>query len=514
MAQPSPLIFAPGIQRDGTRFASDALVDGRWCRFKRGRPAKIGGYRMLTDRLESIPRGLSGFNLDGKLYVHAGGANRLERAIINPVTGATSALVNRTPAAFAAHEDNVWQIETIFDVVTGKPYIAAHATPSARNIDSSTLTTIWIGATTETGQLTAAAASITPDPMQVTGGIVALHPYLLGLCCGGRVFWSVPGTPGDFYSSGSGDAVITSQKLICGKRTRGPDGGPSGLIWSLDTLIRVSFAGSPAVFSFNEVALTSVLSPASIVEYDGIYFWPTPEGFVFYNGAVREVQNRRNLDYFLDNINYAERGKIFGFANRRFNEIWWVAPLGTATEPNHAFIYNVATQDWYDTPIPNSNGRSCALTGKLFPYPIMGGVDQKAGEGYHLWQHEVGADEIDGQNRRIIRSYFETPDISLLKGQQPQNTGLRGAIFQPDFVQTGDLILTVKGNANGRDTVREADPIAFSAPPVDASEQVIPLKDASHRQLRLKIESNAERGHYEMGQCYLDVEPTGDKQTS
>ena len=510
---PTPLIFAPGVQRDGTRFASDALVDARWTRFKRGRPAKIGGYRMLTDRLESIPRGLHGFNSNGQLYVHAGGANRIERAIINPVTGATSALVNRTPASFAASPNNVWQMDTIFDVVDGAPAIVAHATPSAQDIDSTIDTSIWVGSTTATGQPTEALEGV-GTPLQVSGGIVALHPYLLALDSGGRVYWSVPGTPKDFYGSGSGDAIITGQKLLCGRRTRGPDGGPSGLIWSLDTLIRVAFAGSPVVFSFNEVAQTSVLSPASIVEYDGIYFWPTPEGFVMYNGAVREVPNMRNLDYFLDNINYSYRGKIFGFVNRRYGEIWWCVPFGTATEPNHAFIYNVNTREWYDTPIPNSNGRSCALTGKLFPRPILGGVDQKTGEGYRLWQHEIGHDEIDGPNKRIIRAYFETPDISMLKTQQPSDDGLRSMVFQPDFVQSGDLTLTVRGNANARDAAREADPITFGPPPAPSQTQVIPLKDAAHRQLRLKIESNADGGHFEMGTCFVNVEPTGSKRTS
>jgi hypothetical protein len=35
----------PGIQRDGTLFASPTYVDGKWCRFQNALPRKMGGYR-------------------------------------------------------------------------------------------------------------------------------------------------------------------------------------------------------------------------------------------------------------------------------------------------------------------------------------------------------------------------------------------------------------------------------------------------------------------------------------
>ena len=48
----------PGIQRDGTLFDKEFYVDGRWVRFQRKRPRKIGGYRQITDQLAGPSRGL------------------------------------------------------------------------------------------------------------------------------------------------------------------------------------------------------------------------------------------------------------------------------------------------------------------------------------------------------------------------------------------------------------------------------------------------------------------------
>jgi hypothetical protein len=40
-----------GIQRDGTVFDKQYYNDGRWVRFQRGRPRKVGGYRVIANEL-------------------------------------------------------------------------------------------------------------------------------------------------------------------------------------------------------------------------------------------------------------------------------------------------------------------------------------------------------------------------------------------------------------------------------------------------------------------------------
>ena len=48
----------PGIQRDGTVFDKMYYNDGEWVRFQRGRPRKIGGFRVISDQLTGPSRGI------------------------------------------------------------------------------------------------------------------------------------------------------------------------------------------------------------------------------------------------------------------------------------------------------------------------------------------------------------------------------------------------------------------------------------------------------------------------
>jgi hypothetical protein len=62
----------PGIKRDGTTFEAREFSDGEWCRFQRGVPKKIGGYRELFSTFNGIPRGMVTNAYNGVNYVFTG----------------------------------------------------------------------------------------------------------------------------------------------------------------------------------------------------------------------------------------------------------------------------------------------------------------------------------------------------------------------------------------------------------------------------------------------------------
>ena len=62
----------PGIKRDGTVFESQEYSDGVWCRFQRGTPKKMGGYRQLFNSFSGIPRGFITNPYNGVNYSFAG----------------------------------------------------------------------------------------------------------------------------------------------------------------------------------------------------------------------------------------------------------------------------------------------------------------------------------------------------------------------------------------------------------------------------------------------------------
>ena len=507
-AMPTIIKPRPGIQRDGTRFDSDGYIDGQWCRFQRGLPRKMGGYRNIDDAISGIGRGMHMFNKGGLAYVHTGYGTGLDRVAIDS-SGSATGYASRTPSGFTGGSEYAWQFDVLYDAVTqNTAQIIAHATPTIGNIDSATATDMYIGDADATAQLTAITASA------VSGGILALPPYLTGYGSDGKFIWSVPNDPSDFASAGSGEAFISKQKLIKGLPMRGgPSASPSGLYWALNALVRAYYSGGSTIFSFDTLSEnTTILSAMSPIEYDGVYYWPGVERFMMFNGTVRELPNANSVNWFYDNLNAAHADKIFSFRNTRFGEIWWCFPFGDATEPTHAVIYNVRENIWYDTELPGS-GRSSAISPQVYRYPLMTGVDPTEAVTYKLWQHEFGVDEIDGAATSPIPSWFETNDICLLKaGQQSQDKRLHIDVIEPDFVQSGDMDVTVIGSSNARAGDMESETITFSETAATPEEQIVKFKE-TRRQLRLKFESNAIGGDYQMGCIVAHLTPNGGTKT-
>lgn len=74
---------AAGIQRDGTVFDMNFYTDGKWVRFQRGRPRKIGGYRSIVTDAHGYSRGIYVNSVDGINQVFNGYNNGLEVVNIN-----------------------------------------------------------------------------------------------------------------------------------------------------------------------------------------------------------------------------------------------------------------------------------------------------------------------------------------------------------------------------------------------------------------------------------------------
>lgn len=497
----------PGIKRDGTEFEGDNYTDAQWCRFQRGLPRKMMGYQGITSTVPEKTYGMSSFSANGTQYLHLGSATALTQIRANS-QGLFTGQSDRTPAGLVNSVDNLWQFDLMFDAVgSNVNYLIAHAAPNLGDISSTTETNVWYGEVDGTGALTDTGA------VEESGGIVVLSPYLLKFGNSGHVSVSVPNDPTDFSGAGSNpDIWATGQKIVRGMPLRGGGSGPSGIFWSLDSVIRATFVGDTAVFAFDTISSeSSILSSQSVVEYDGIYFWCGVDRFLMFNGVVREVPNQLNLNYFFDNINYTYAQKVFGFKVPRWGEIWWCYPRGSATECTHAVIFNVRENTWYDTQLPGT-GRSSAVYAKVYRRPFMTDV-QLAGSTYTLWQHEIGVDAINGSSVQPVRSYFQTADLSMLTNDNATDKSLRVAYIEPDFVQVGDMTVEVTGRANARAPIQPGEIFTFPDVAADAAEQVVRVKEV-RRLMRFKFESNTANGNYQMGQCIAHIEEADGRITS
>lgn len=510
---PTPIRSKAGVLRDGTVLEGDYYIDSQWCRFYRGLPRKILGYGGVTSALPELTRGMSSFSSDALQYLHMGSASALTQIVVGP-TGVFQSQAARVPGAgFVSSSDNLWQFDVFQDPITAAQTLIAHPGRNLSDIDNTATSKIFIGDVTGSGVLTDSGI----DP--VSGGICIIAPYLFTFGSKGELTWSAPGTITDFDSVGSNDEFATGQKIVKGLPLRNGSGGPAGIFWSLDSVIRaISTSDANAGFAVDTLSSeSSILSSQGVIEYDGVFFWAGVDRFLMFNGVVQEVPNTMNLDWFFDHLNFAQRQKVFAFKVPRRGEIWWCYPRGNATECTHAVIFNVREQTWYDTQLPRS-GRSAGVFAKVYQKPFMVDVDL-TGTGYTLWQHETGLDEINGSTVNAIPSYFETNEISLTKQQQPSTKALTVAFIEPDFNQTGDMSVTIKGRANARAPVLSANSVTFnqysSEVPVTLppDEQILGVK-ATRRLLRFRFESNVAGGNYFAGESYAHIEPSDGRITT
>jgi hypothetical protein len=245
--------------------------------------------------------------------------------------------------------------------------------PSGATVVSIATTTLIISA-----PATANGSSITltfDNQVAVSGGVVTLHPYVFVYGNDGLIKNCSAGNVNDWVSADANEVSVATGKIVQGLPVRGGSNSPSGLFWSLDSLIRVSYIGGtgtpPQFWRYDLISSqSSILSSQSVIEYDGVYYWCGVDRFLLYNGVVKEIPNTFNQNYFFDNLNYDAREKIWVTKIPRFGEIWWFYPSGTATECNNAVIYNVRENVWYDAGFAVGAQRSSGFFSQVFHYPV------------------------------------------------------------------------------------------------------------------------------------------------
>jgi len=517
----------PGIQRDGTVFDKDFYVNGRWVRFQRGRPRKIGGYATISDQLTGPSRGVwvnpnNGFN-----QIFSGYNNGLQSLSVDN-NGVGAGITNYTLSNFTASDLNLWQFDGFYDVGgSGVASVLAHPGQNLKQTDAITNTPVLIGningttfsqigifqnttsylnsttevtipttnaligagqAVTGTGipanttvssvvlangilgavavtgtagqcsctstsglfigqsvtvsgtntgtatgitsgvtyyiiatnyattftlsatsgggaivttagtttglvftignyqKVTLSAAATTSgnstltfnNNVSVSGGVVTLHPYVFVYGNNGLIKNCAAANAQDWVSTDANEVNVATGKIVQGLPVRGGSNAPSGLFWSLDSLIRVSYIGGsgnpPQYWRYDIISSqSSILSSQSAIEYDGVYYWCGVDRFLLYNGTVKEIPNNFNQNYFFDNLNYNERQKVWVTKVPRYGEIWWFYPRGNATECTDAIIYNVREGVWYDAGEALGARRSAGYFSQVLANPVMAG---------------------------------------------------------------------------------------------------------------------------------------------
>lgn len=517
----------PGIQRDGTVFDKNFYTSGQWVRFQRGRPRKIGGYRVMSSQLTGPSRGVWLNAQNGINYIYSGYNNGLQSFGVDN-NGIGAGFTNYTLSNFTASNNNLWQFDGFYDVsgsgiqsliaapcqnlnditntintpvligdIVGSTMsqigvftdsmvlnstttmslaitntligagqsISGTGIPANTTVTASTLSApnlsavavtgiggqcsctsiagLFVGQTVRTsGTLTGTATGISTNTtyyiiatnfattftlsatsggaaivttagtttglvftlgqfqavtisnaatassgattitfnnnISVSGGVVSLHPYLFVYGNNGLIQNCAAGNTNDWVSADANATNVATGKIVQGLPVRGGSNSPSGLFWSVDSLIRVSYiggTGTPAQYWRYDIisSQSSIMSSQCAIEYDGVYYWCGVDRFLLYNGVVKEIPNNMNQNWFFDNLNYSQRQKVWATKVPRYGEIWWFYPRGDATECTDAIVYNVRENTWYDVGQSTGAYRSAGYFSQVFAYPIEAG---------------------------------------------------------------------------------------------------------------------------------------------
>ena len=493
----------PGFGRDGTQLDNNSFIDGQWCRFQRGRPKKMGGYKAISDNLTGVARGAFVYTRNSLNFVYGFSGNKAFVSVTNQ-TASSSVAVSSTLPSLAAEDSYSFSVDSIFDSTgSGAAKMLVHPARNLLDIADETNTNVYVA---DVGASPATFTKVVDEDaneVMVSGGVVVLQPYVFVYGNNGLIKNSVANNPFGWKISAASEANevnVAGSKIVKGLPLRGGASSPSGLFWSLDSVIKVSRSG--AEFRYDVLTSdSSVLSSQSVIEYDGVYYWIGVDRFLTYNGTVKEVPNQQNLNWFFDNLNYAQRAKVWATKNTRYGEIWWFFPFGNALECTHAIIYNIRENCWYDT----RHARSAGFPARVFKYPVSFGNQANNGK-FAVYADELGKNAVQQGQVSSIASHFETCDFGYptggAAGEQPtgQDYWTRLTRIEPDFIQTGSLTMTVRGRefAQGPVTVSEAHVLEPGTERVDLREQ--------RRQVTLRFESNVVDGDYFMGRVLLHTE--------
>ncbi len=533
-----PLVYKPGIKRDGTTFQADYCTDAQWVRFQRGNVRKMGGMKGL--------RGLNQNDVNTRpsttnitVLPNTGNNTSMDMYIANSENGIHKILVNQDFAISAhthiynANDPNIiWKSEIV--IQSNSKHIVYVGSSNRTNINSNSAA-VLIGGKLD-GLL--APLAVLPDLRGLSGLLYASN-YLFVYGSNGLVQWSKLKDPLDFSNSQDRNITISNDQVVDAKSIRGGTNSPTILFWTLSSVVRcinTPDAAGNLQFQIDVMSKSSsILSSRCVVEYDGLFFWPGTNRFFQYNGIVQELSNTMSLNYFYDNLDMERRQQVVGVKNTKYGEIWWFypekanAPTRNPDVPpgqnSRAIIYNIRENAWYDTYISRSAAVYSEDFGFMASYglPLSAPVNTNASLFRHEFEYLTVTPSLiledfalnTGPNvERIapIESTFTTPVFSWAAfNPMKQLTGtdrwMLLVTIEPDFIlmvnDDSDLQVIINIKQYAQNTAISSAP--FDIPLSGTIDQLLGKIDTCFQGRHMTLTFTSGVSNFEMGHVMLSL---------
>ena len=331
------------------------------------------------------------------------------------------------------------------------------------------------------------------------------------------------------------------------------------LVWTDASLYSLQYLGPPYVWGSQLLGDNiSIVSPNAVATANNMVFWMGADKFYIYTGRVETLPSTLR-QYVYDNINLGQAYQITAGTNKGYNEVWWLYPSLTGTNPDGSnilggspntildryIIYNFVENTWcYGTfnGVGNSyygavRPRTCWLDSPLRQAPNAGPI---AGISYinpaspysytngAIVYHDVPQvpDNNETGTAVAIAAFCESSDFDIGDGH---NYGFVWRVI-PDITFDGSTSAAPNVNFTIRPRQNPGSPYGVSDNPfvvsgnnytqapyyvVQLFTQIVYVR-ARGRQMAFRIESNNVPGttsvlgtQWQLGVPRIDVRPDG-----
>lgn len=186
-----------------------------------------------------------------------------------------------------------------------------------------------------------------------------------------RVNWSGIGDETVWTTTATSQADF--QDIPDGGAIQGITGGEFGLVLLERSIVRMSYAGTPLIFQFDNIARnTGCFEPNSIAQWQGITYFLADDGFYACNGQqVIPIGAEKVNRFFFDNAEESLFSSMTAAIDPFKNLVIW--GFETVNDDYRLLIYHVNTKRW-SYAITSANGIATSAT----PGATLEGLDAYA----------------------------------------------------------------------------------------------------------------------------------------
>lgn len=227
-----------------------------------------------------------------------------------------------------------------------------------------------------------------------------------------------------------------------------PDGGPVvggvggefGIILQENAITRMNFVGGDLRFTFDKVEGALGCTHAdSIVQYKGLIFYLSDEGFQVFTGTSSEnISDNAVSDHF---FGLQTTGRVYGALDPANSSVVWSYPISGGRQQ---ILYNYRVKRWAES----TAAETCLHTGITSSGEVLRGFDSNNDLASY-----TGAD---------LSAKVSTGDLQLAKGRRAMVSVVRGLVDAAHDITVGkktdladsEATETGSSNSNGKVSVR------------------------------------------------------------